>query len=213
MESARINNRGSARIFKNSMLEALTKTRPWVIYAIYIPVCLYLLYYSYAEVRLPLTRIGGIFLLALFSWTLFEYVAHRYLFHYQPTSKLGQRIIYIFHGNHHEFPRDKDRLFMPPVPSVVFAAIIWCIIFSISYLVFGTGVYVYAFFPGFMIGYLLYVSMHYAIHAFPPPKGMKALWRNHNLHHYKDPEKGFGVSSSLWDKIFGTVPEKENTLK
>jgi sterol desaturase/sphingolipid hydroxylase (fatty acid hydroxylase superfamily) len=39
---------------------------------------------------------------------------------------------------------------------------------------------------------------------------MKALWRNHHLHHYKAPEKGFGVSSVLWDVVFGTVPKKED---
>ncbi len=33
---------------------------------------------------------------------------------------------------------------------------------------------------------------------------MKALWRNHHLHHYKSDEKGFGVSTNFWDKIFGT---------
>ncbi len=64
---------------------------------------------------------------------------------------------------------------------------------------------VLAFFPGFILGYLLYASMHYAIHAWHPPfKWMKPIWRNHHLHHYKDEERGFGVSSHLWDKVFRT---------
>ena len=33
---------------------------------------------------------------------------------------------------------------------------------------------------------------------------MKPIWRNHHLHHYKNDDKGFGVSSHLWDKVFGT---------
>jgi len=62
-----------------------------------------------------------------------------------------------------------------------------------------------AFFPGFILGYLMYASMHYAIHAWHPPfKWMKPIWRNHHLHHYKDEERGFGVSSHVWDKVFGT---------
>jgi hypothetical protein len=32
-----INNKGQATISKNPFLERLTKTRPWIIYAIYIP--------------------------------------------------------------------------------------------------------------------------------------------------------------------------------
>jgi sterol desaturase/sphingolipid hydroxylase (fatty acid hydroxylase superfamily) len=33
---------------------------------------------------------------------------------------------------------------------------------------------------------------------------MKPIWRNHHLHHYKSDDKGFGVSSHFWDKVFGT---------
>jgi sterol desaturase/sphingolipid hydroxylase (fatty acid hydroxylase superfamily) len=67
------------------------------------------------------------------------------------------------------------------------------------------------FFPGFLLGYLLYASMHYAIHAWNPPfKWMKPLWRNHHLHHYKNEHHGFGVSSTLWDLVFGTMFDLKN---
>jgi sterol desaturase/sphingolipid hydroxylase (fatty acid hydroxylase superfamily) len=79
------------------------------------------------------------------------------------------------------------------------------------------GQMVYMFFPGFLIGYLMYGSMHYAIHAWHPPfRFLKPLWRNHHLHHYKSDDKGFGVSSSFWDRVFGTyfdVNEKEDKEK
>src|SRR5690606_1148757 len=193
-------------------LESLTKTRPWVIYSIYIPLCAYLLYYSHASLGFSIGFIVSLFFIAMLSWTLFEYFAHRYLFHYEAESKLGQRIVYIFHGNHHEYPRDRMRLFMPPVPSVIFAGVVFAAIWGLSYLFTGTGNYAFIFFPGFVIGYLIYVSAHYAIHAFPPPRGLKALWRNHHLHHYKYPEKGFGVSSTFWDIVFRTVPKDESPL-
>ena len=43
-----------------------------------------------------------------------------------------------------------------------------------------------------------------------------SLWQkmkhHHILHHYHDPEKGYGVSSPLWDHVFGTVdPAEEQT--
>ena len=209
MHFDKIHNKGQARLFNNTFLESLSKTRPWVIYSIYIPVSSYMLYYSYRELGFSFQFVVGLFLAALVAWSLFEYFAHRFLFHYEPDTEFGKRIVYIFHGNHHEYPRDKMRLFMPPIPSVIFASVLFSIIYGISLLITGSGNYAFAFFPGFIVGYLLYVSMHYAIHAFPPPKGMKALWRNHHLHHYKDPEKGFGVSNTLWDHIFRTIPEKE----
>ncbi len=209
MQPEDIKNKGQAQLFENPILESLSKTRPWVIYSIYIPVCLYMLFYSYQTLGYSAGRVALVFFGAVLFWTFFEYLAHRYLFHYEPEGELGKRIVYIFHGNHHEYPRDKMRLFMPPVPSVLFASVIFAIIWLIFKLTTGSGDYTFMFFPGFMIGYLAYVSMHYAIHAYAPPRFMKALWRNHHLHHYKYPEKGFGVSSTLWDVIFGSVPEKK----
>ncbi|HEY0897413.1 MAG TPA: sterol desaturase family protein [Sphingobacteriaceae bacterium] len=205
----RIHNQGQAKIFENPVLETLSKTRPWVIYAIYIPLSAYLLYYSSSSLGYSSGFIAGVFFIGMFSWTLFEYVAHRFLFHYEATSELGKRIVYIFHGTHHEYPRDKERLFMPPVPSVFFALVVFFLQYLLFRLFTGSGDYTFIFFPGFLIGYLIYVSMHYAIHRYPPPKRFKALWRNHHLHHYKYPDHGFGVSSTLWDVIFRTVPRKD----
>ncbi|HMP87808.1 MAG TPA: sterol desaturase family protein, partial [Lacibacter sp.] len=124
----------------------------------------------------------------------------------------ARRIIYVIHGNHHEYPRDRERLFMPPVPSLLAATTI----FTLLYLLLAN--YAWLVFPGVLLGYLLYGSMHYAIHAWNPPfKWMKPLWRNHHLHHYKDEQKGFGVSSTLWDLVFGTMfdlkKEKEDKEK
>jgi sterol desaturase/sphingolipid hydroxylase (fatty acid hydroxylase superfamily) len=47
------------------------------------------------------------------------------------------------------------------------------------------------------------------VHAYAPPKNfLKALWVNHSVHHYKDGEIVFGVSSPLWDYIYGTMKLK-----
>ncbi len=118
----------------------------------------------------------------------------------------------MLHGNHHEYPRDKERLFMPAVPSLIISSCIFMLMFLIM------RQNAFSFFPGFIFGYLVYGSMHYAIHAWNPPfKWMKGLWRNHHLHHYKQQQKGFGVSSTLWDHIFGTTfdlkKEKEDKEK
>ena len=203
MDFEKVKNKGRARIFENKYLEMMTKTHPFVIYAMYFPVIIYMLYFGATGKGVPVGMEALIFVAGLFFWTLFEYIAHRYLFHWAANSIGSKRFVYILHGVHHEYPRDKMRLFMPPVPSVIVASAI----FSIMYLAMGW--YALSFFPGFIFGYLLYGSMHYAIHAFAPPRLLKALWRNHHLHHYKAPDKGFGVSSVLWDVVFGTLPEKE----
>lgn len=200
MKFDKINNKGQARIFENPFLESLTKGHPAVIWGMYIPILSFILYWGYSRYELSIFQLASLFVLGIVFWTFFEYIAHRFLFHLISDSPKLQRIAYIFHGNHHHYPRDRQRLFMPPVPSILLASFI----IAVQYLFLGK--YVFGFFPGFMIGYLLYASMHYAIHAFAPPfKFLKPLWSNHHLHHYKDENLGFGVSNLLWDKVFNTT--------
>lgn len=217
MKFDKIHNKGQARLFKNQYLEYLTKTHPLVIWGLYVPMIGLMLYYSGAVMQLAALQIFVTFLCGIFFWSFFEYCIHRFAFHFVAESERATKIVYIIHGNHHEYPRDRERLFMPPVPSLIIATIV----FSLQYFLFSlfdTSGYVFAFFPGFMLGYLMYGTMHYAIHAWNPPfKWMKPLWRNHHLHHYKNDHMGFGVSSTLWDHVFGTMfdlkAEKEDKEK
>ena len=212
MKRPKVHNSGQARLFTNRYLEMLTKGHPLVIWGMYIPLIGYLLYRVVVMYEISRGKVSVIFLGGMVFWTFFEYMAHRFLFHLHSERRFWQRIGYIMHGNHHEFPKDKTRLFMPPVPSLLLSTTI----FGVCYLVLGT--YALAFFPGFLLGYLLYASMHYAIHAWEPPfRFMQPLWRNHHLHHYRNEELGFGVSSTVWDRIFGTMfdlrKEKEDPQK
>jgi 4-hydroxysphinganine ceramide fatty acyl 2-hydroxylase len=203
MHFDKIKNKGQGRLFQSEYLEMMTKTHPVVIYSLYIPVVIFLVYYAFTYRLMSIGLVILFFLGGMLAWSLMEYVLHRFIFHYVTENPKLQRVVYKLHGIHHEYPRDRERLFMPPVPSLVVATFF----FSLQYLIMGWNVL--AFFPGFLAGYLLYGSMHYAIHAFTPPSFLKALWRNHHLHHYKYPEKGFGVSSVLWDHIFRTIPPKK----
>jgi sterol desaturase/sphingolipid hydroxylase (fatty acid hydroxylase superfamily) len=205
MKFEKIHNKGQAQLFKNQYLEYLTKTHPLVIWGVYTPIIIFMLYYSSTILRFEVIHIIFLFFSGMFFWTFFEYIMHRFVFHFLAESERARKIVYLIHGNHHEYPRDKERLFMPPVPSIILASVIFSSMYFIAYL-FNASTNVFSFFPGFMLGYLLYGTMHYAIHAWNPPyKWMKPLWRNHHLHHYKNERQGFGVSTTLWDRVFGTM--------
>jgi sterol desaturase/sphingolipid hydroxylase (fatty acid hydroxylase superfamily) len=194
-----VHNKGQARIFRNPVLEMLTISNPLVIWGMYIPLLSYLLIKGINTTGFSSGKVSLIFFSGTLFWTFFEYVFHRFVFHWVNEHPVISRLTFILHGNHHHYPRDRRRLFMPPLPSLLISGSL----LGIMYLFMNRTAFI--FYPGFMIGYLLYATMHYAIHAWHPPfKWMKALWRNHHLHHYTHEEKGFGVSSLLWDKIFGT---------
>lgn len=210
-------NEGQAQLFENKYLELLTKGSPILIWSMYIPILTYLIYRALVFYQIPILTTFLLFLGGIVYWTFFEYIAHRYIFHWVSENIRVQKVAYVMHGNHHEYPRDRERLFMPPLPSIILSTTL----FGLHFLILED--YNWAFFPGFMLGYLLYASMHYAIHAFEPPfEFLKPLWRNHQMHHYRNEHLGFGVSNTFWDKVFGTTfdlrkhkedPEKAKNLK
>lgn len=200
-------NRGTATIFKNNFLESLTKTSLKQNVIVYGLVVLLLIYNAIFLKNIPIITFMGIFIFALFFWTFAEYILHRYVFHWINDNSYVQRFHFIMHGSHHLYPKDTERLLMPPVPGLIMGTVL----FTVFYLIFsilGAPIYTWAFFPGFFLGYLLYSFLHRATHVVKPPKRFKYLWRHHSLHHYKYPNKAFGVSNLFWDKVFGTMPPK-----
>lgn len=193
--------KGSAVIFKNKFLEALTKTHPLAPIVVYLPIVSYLVFFSVSELNFELTTVAGLFASGLFSWTLAEYLLHRFVFHFEPKTALGFKIQFMIHGVHHQYPKDPKRLVMPPAASLILAVVFWYV-FKFAF-----GVYVFSFFPGFVMGYIIYDMTHYAIHRFKPPQNkLRYLWKHHLQHHYKAPDRAFGVSSPLWDFVFKTIP-------
>jgi len=205
-------HRGSATIFKNPFLESLTRTSPRHNIVIYGTVIAFLIYYAIGVRAIPVLDFLGLFVFALFFWTLVEYLLHRYVFHWISENKFVQRFHFVMHGSHHLYPRDKERLLMPPVPGLIMASFLFVIFYAIFSLL-SIAEYTWAFFPGFFLGYLLYSFLHRATHVAKPPKRFKQIWRHHSLHHYKYPDKAFGVSTSFWDRVFGTMPPKDQSVQ
>jgi len=201
------NNKGNATIFKNPFLESLTKTSLTSNIIVYGLVVALLIYNALYIKNIPFNQFIALFTFALFFWTFAEYILHRFVFHWINENKFVKRFHFIMHGSHHLYPRDTERLLMPPVPGIIMASILFGI-FYIIFSIIGYPVYTWAFFPGFFLGYLLYSFLHRATHIGKPPKRFKFLWKHHSLHHYKYPNKAFGVSNTLWDHVFGTMPPK-----
>src|SRR5215210_2137779 len=122
MKFEKINNKGQAQLFSNPFLEMLTKTNPLVIWGIYAPVLIGFPYYAASVLDFSVSKTALLFLGGILFWTFFEYLMHRFAFHWVAESERAQKFIYIMHGNHHHYPRDRERLFMPPVPSIIISS-------------------------------------------------------------------------------------------
>ena len=191
------NSSESIRMFRAGWMEALSKVHFSVPLIVYLPVMAWCFWKSESG---PL-QLAGLFAAGLFVWSFTEYVLHRFLFHWVPPGNWGERLHFIWHGVHHDYPNDRLRLVMPPSVSIPLA-----VIFFTGFRALLGAPAVYPFFAGFLLGYLCYDMMHYAMHHL---RWNHPFWQrvrqHHMLHHYQQNDRGFGVSNPLWDYIFNTT--------
>jgi sterol desaturase/sphingolipid hydroxylase (fatty acid hydroxylase superfamily) len=185
-------------LFNTPWLERLSHVHPATPAIVFLPAAAVFFWLCLSDCSWLLA--GSLVLSGILIWTLTEYVLHRWVFHYQPTSALGRKIHFLTHGVHHDYPRDSTRLVMPPAVSLPLAALFWFVfsgLFGARY----EGV-----FAGFLVGYVLYDTIHYATHHWRMDSRLGRFLKEYHLrHHYQDDDLSYGVSSPLWDYVFRTT--------
>src|SRR5690606_5770024 len=116
------NHKGRAQIFENPVLERLTRTHIALPISIFIIIAIGLIAYGLTFGFIGVAEAIGLFFTGWLIFSLMEYAAHRFIFHMDTDTPAKARIQYTFHGNHHEYPKDKERLAMPPIVSVLIAS-------------------------------------------------------------------------------------------
>ena len=145
-------------------------------------------------------------------WTILEYGLHRFVFHIQiPVRNQHLRdIVNGSHLGHHASPRDPEKVLVHPLYGVVISAVL----FGILYLITGAAFASAGLMTGIWAGFLYYEAVHYRVHMSLSGIGFIARQRRtHFYHHFTNNKRCFGVTSPLWDYVFGTAlprPEKKN---
>ena len=194
------NKNETVRMFESNFMEFFSHVHPATPIVLYGPIIGLMLYLAFVRNQLSFLVVLGFFVLGVLTWTLLEYVIHRYVFHYEPKTRLGKLLHFIMHGVHHDYPNDATRLVMPPIISVPLAVLFYAIFFLTL------GRFAPAALAGFGFGYVCYDTIHYATHHFAMKRGVwRWLKQYHLRHHYQDDQAGYGVSSPLWDYVFRTT--------
>ncbi|KAF3616501.1 Fatty acid 2-hydroxylase 2 [Capsicum annuum] len=193
------------RFFESDFWEFLTRTVWWAIPTIWLPVVCYSISKS---IRMGCTvpEVALIVAFGIFIWTLMEYTLHRFLFHIHTTSYWGNTFHYLLHGCHHKHPMDGLRLVFPPAATAILLVPLWKLVKSLA-----TPTAAPALFGGALLGYVMYDVTHYYLHHGQPTIGVpKSLKKYHLNHHFRIQDKGFGITSAFWDKVFGTLPRSKS---
>ena len=192
--------RASPRMFRSSVLDALSRVHPSVPVIIFVPAIVALEIWGLSRVSVPATIALGV--LGYVLWTMLEYWLHRIVFHFEPEEGWGARLHYIIHGVHHDHPNDPLRLVMPPAVSVPLALLF----FALFYAVLGPNL-APGLTAGFLAGYLVYDMTHFYMHHGQPRSRLgRFLRERHMRHHFQDDTRGYGVSAPYWDDVFRTAP-------
>ena len=184
-------------LFQSDRLEALTFISARWFIAIWGLVLPLIAYVGWGSVSAPLGV--GLWLIGGLIWTLFEYVAHRYLFHWDARWTPGKWLVFLIHGNHHVTPNDPLRNMMPPIVSVPVGGLIWAALVA----VFGPSAT--WLFLGFMCGYVAYDFTHYACHQYPMRGALGQMLKRHHMRHHHIAEHGnYAITAIFWDRVFGS---------
>jgi sterol desaturase/sphingolipid hydroxylase (fatty acid hydroxylase superfamily) len=194
-------NYKSVQVFENPLLEKFTHSHPATPFVLWIPFVGWLLWRSVYVLHLNFSVLSTLAVGGLFGWTFLEYFLHRFVFHYEGTHPWSQRLHFLIHGIHHVDPNDPTRLVMPPAGGIILASLLFV------FLRFLLGdVLAQPFFAFMLIGYLFYDFTHFAVHHFRPRTGVGKMLKHHHMqHHFVNPNSRWGVSSPLWDFVFGTL--------
>jgi dihydroceramide fatty acyl 2-hydroxylase len=181
---------------------------PWMPMALYIPMGVLMAALSFHFHPRTASSLVFWILSGVFSWTLIEYFLHRHVFHWTQVKEPWRTLASGLHMAHHRSANTEDLIIAPPVSSLIFGSLVY-LLFALITLSFATAALMEI---GVFLGYIAYEWVHYGAHRFQPrsPIG-KYLKQYHLRHHFKEPQRVFGVTTPLWDFVFGTAPTRKET--
>jgi sterol desaturase/sphingolipid hydroxylase (fatty acid hydroxylase superfamily) len=145
------------------------------------------------------------YIVGAWSYTLIEYISHRWLFHWHFEDKPGiehylHKIFDSIHNGHHENPLDGHHIngdWPDLLPLFVVSAPLSFIapIYTLP-----------AMLAGNVVGYIITEWVHHCMHYYTLRDPYFRYARRHHFYHHspKGVERGFGVTNGFWDIWFKT---------
>jgi len=195
-------------IIFDGFLENFTRWAWYYIFFLWTPFIIYMLNKSMEYTSASLTIL--MFLVGMLSWSVVEYTLHRFVFHMSTDSTMWNYFHFFAHGIHHLTPNDSTRLTFPPT----FSGVIALAIAQLPGAVFPVWTGIHAALAGVSTGFVLYDTAHYYFHhgeATWLPTFLQKMKSTHLNHHYKNDNANYGVTSPLFDWIFGTLGDQHTT--
>ena len=143
-----------------------------------------------------LLSIVCLFSLGVLAWTFTEYAMHHWNGHLLKGKTRFSKEHLAHHAKQDYFlplPGKLMRGFLVLTPLGVASSMLWGASLGIAFTI------------GFGLSYVWYEVLHYRIH-FSAPRGRYGRWarKHHFSHHFNSAKSNHGVTTPLWDIVFGT---------
>lgn len=146
-----------------------------------------------AAPRAQWLQLAGLTLVGLASWSVIEYALHRFVLHGLPPFSR-------WHAEHHRRPAA-----LIGAPTSASTLLIATLVFLPALALWGPW-HACALTLGVSIGYLGYAVTHHATHHWHVDNAwLKQRKRWHARHHHVSQATCYGVTSGIWDNVFGST--------
>ena len=168
-------------------------------FIVYVPLNVQAFVWSLREGSLPMAWLLALVALGAFGWTLLEYLLHRIVHTGQGTA-IGN-VMARLHQGHHRNAAYEAKITTPLYGSLP----IVIVLFGLLRLIGGGWEVSLMIMTGIISGYLTYEAVHFRIHC-SLKRGRATAFRSaaHVFHHHHNQAQCFGVTTPLWDRVFGT---------
>jgi hypothetical protein len=147
-----------------------------------------------------------------------EWAIHVYLLHARPFRFRGKRVelpTSRSHREHHEEPNRMGLILLGPVEVALLGGLAVPLVLAAGALVvwpLAGALTLEPFVTAALTGYVvigIYEWTHFLIHTAyrPCSRAYRTIWRTHRLHHFKNERYWHGITNTLADRVFGTLPD------
>ena len=144
---------------------------------------------------------AALFVVGLLTWGLYEYATHRWVLHREPKAEGFNLPGNLTHLRHHADPNSLQRLNVQLSESVPVCVVYFLAAWGLT----GSWQSATHLYTGLIAGYFFYEYLDFQAHHGTSRGRLTRYFRKYHLqHHHYDATVRFGVTSPLFDYIFGT---------
>ena len=183
---------------RNQQVDKFQLYKPFVFYTVVVALMQFAVVRSGAS---SLAAAAALFGVGLQTWGLYEYVTHRWVLHREPKADGFNLPGNLTHLRHHADPNSLQRLNVQLSESVPVCVVYYLLAWALT----GGWQEATHLFTGLIAGYFFYEYLDFQAHHGTSRGRLTRYFRKYHLqHHHFDATVRFGVTSPLFDYIFGT---------